>query len=171
MSFGGQKYDDSPKAVYEHMLEDPYFTSYELIWGFTDPKKYDFVKCEKIKVDTLKFYITAISSHIWITNSSIERGLHLKNKNCIEINTWHGTPLKKMGNDINNNQSYSSHSSKSQKSTIYCAQSEYDRSIFERFFNISKENILLSDLPRNDVLLKYSQNQINEIKKCSVFQA
>lgn len=105
LSFGGQKYDDSPKVLYEYILQDEYFRDYELIWGFTNPEAYD-VSCKKVRIDTLRFYIVAVSAHIWIDNSSMERGLHLKKKNCIEINTWHGTPLKKMGDEVEQDYSY-----------------------------------------------------------------
>ena len=96
MSFGGQKYDDSPKVLYEAIQNDSFFESYELIWGFTDPDKYPEIT-KKVKVDTLSFYKTALSAHIWVNNSSVTRGLKLKRKGIFEINTWHGTPLKKNG--------------------------------------------------------------------------
>ena len=163
MSFGGQKFDDSPKALYDAICQDPFFKDYTLVWGFTEPLKHN-VSCKKVKVDTVGFYKAALSSGIWINNSSVSRGLNLKGKGIFEINTWHGTPLKKMGNDIVNNQSYSTNSKKDMN-VIYCSQSEYDREIFTRLFNTVKEQILISDLPRNDMLLMYSDEKINMIKR------
>lgn len=165
MSFGGQKYDDSPKVIYERIIHDGFFRDYEFIWGFTDPAAHE-VSCKKVKVDSFRFYITAISSHIWINNSSVERGLSLKRKDCIEINTWHGTPLKKAGDDIEHNYSYSDTGTAKKGSlpTIYCAQSEYNREIFVRFFHTSKEQIILSDLPRNDTLFEYDSVRISKLK-------
>ena len=164
MSFGGQKYDDSPKELYERMKSDTFFAGYEFIWGFTRPDKFD-IGCKKIKVDTIRFYIIALSCKIWINNSSVERGLKLKRNKTIEINTWHGTPLKKMGADIVNYKGYRSKARRRKGKTIYCSQSDYDREIFIRLFNTEKENILLSDLPRNDSLLSYSEEQKALIRK------
>ena len=158
MSYGGQKYDDSPKVIYEAMRKDKSFDEYTFVWGFTNPEKYDALNCEKVKVDTIKFYVSALSSGVWINNSSVCRGLKLKRKDILEVNTWHGTPLKKMGQDILSNQSYS-HAQKS-FNTIYCAQSEYDQAIFARLFSAEKEDILLSDLPRNDVLVHVDENRV-----------
>lgn len=164
MAFGGQKFDDSPKELFLKIKNDPYFKDYELIWGFTNPQKFG-VDCKKVKVDTIKFYITAMSSRIWINNSSVERGLHLRRSKTIEVNTWHGTPLKKMGSDIHDYKGYKGKSRKKKKGTrIFCAQSEYDRDIFARVFGWNKESFVVSDLPRNDVLLKYTEKQKNEIR-------
>lgn len=164
MSYGGRKFDDSPKALYEAIKADDFFKDYELVWGFLNPQDFNDLGLKTIKVDTLKFYITAISSHIWIDNSSVERGLNLRTKNTLEINTWHGTPLKKMGNDIQGNSGYSS-DSKIKWKIIYCSQSEYDREIFSKLFKTEKENILISDLPRNDKLLNLNNFNLGEIKE------
>lgn len=164
MSFGGQKFDDSPKALYDAMKEDPFFKDYTFVWAFTDPNRYGNIGCKSVKVDTFAFYVTALTSTLWINNSSVTRGLNLKRNGIFEINTWHGTPLKKMGKDIVNNQSYSS-ANKWNEDIIYCAQSEYDQEIFTRLFNTRKENIVVSDLPRNDSLLRYTEDKIKEIKR------
>lgn len=163
MSFGGQKYDDSPKALYEKMKNDPFFKDYEFIWAFREPSKFQ-LDCKVVKADTFKFYKAALSSGMWITNSSVERGLKLRRKKIIEINSWHGTPLKKMGNDIQENHSFRN-KNKKKGVRIYCSQSEYDQEIFTRLFNTTKENILISDLPRNDALLEYTSERCDEIKK------
>ena len=164
MSFGGRKYDDSPKALYEAMKKDPYFSEYKMVWGFINPDDFKGLELNAVKVDTLKFYILALSSRIWINNSSVERGLELRRKNTIEINTWHGTPLKKMGLDMNTQKGYITNLAK-KGTIIYCSQSEYDRDIFVKLFNTKKENILLCDLPRNDCLAKFESNDVYNIKK------
>lgn len=164
MSYGGRKFDDSPKALYETIKADAFFKDYELVWGFLNPQDFNALGLKTVKVDTLKFYITAISSHIWINNSSVERGLNLRTKSTLEINTWHGTPLKKMGNDIQGNSGYSA-GSKAKGKILYCSQSEYDREIFSRLFKTKKENILISDLPRNDKLLNLNNFNLSEIKE------
>ena len=163
MSFGGQKYDDSPKALYEVIKDDPFFCDYELIWAFSFPEKFLEVGSRKVKVDTLEFYKTALTAGIWINNSSVTRGLNLKRRETFELNTWHGTPLKKMGGDIQFNHSYS-YRSKRVGTTVYCSQSEYDREIFTRLFGTDKTHILISDLPRNDSLLKYKNSDLAEIR-------
>ena len=162
MSFGGQKFDDSPRALFEAMKNDPFFADYELIWGFTQPEKFSPVGAGKVKVDTFGFYKAALSSRIWITNSSVQRGLKLKRRGVVEVNTWHGTPLKKLGDDFTGK---TTAIKKRHDGTIYASQSEYDREIFTRLFHTAKENILLTDLPRNDALLSYTEKDKEGIKK------
>lgn len=163
MSFGGRKFDDSPKALYDAVIADEAFADYKPVWGFLQPENFKDLGLDTVKVDTLKFYITAISAKIWINNSSVERGLNLRTENTLEINTWHGTPLKKMGADIEKNKSFTS-KAKMLGQRYFCAQSEYDREIFTRLFNTNSENIILSDLPRNDKLVNSNGFKLTDIR-------
>lgn len=163
MSFGGQKFDDSPKAIYDWVLNDDFFANYSFIWVFNNPNDFNIPKGKKIKNDSLKFYKEAISCGVWINNSSVQRGLRLKSKKTIEINTWHGTPLKKMGRDVAQNQSFTSYQ-KERGITVHCAQSTFDSKIWERFFNTTQQNIIISDLPRNDRLSHFEENEILDIR-------
>ncbi len=163
-SFGGRKYDDSPKVIYERMLSDERFKNYKLIWAFINPEKVQLPDDIKIKCDTLKYYITALKARVWITNSSIERGLSFKGKNTLYFNTWHGTPIKKMGSDISSdNTSFKSKG----KNTIdvFTAQGEFEADIFSRVFNIPFEKIEVIGLPRNDVYVNHDENYRNELRK------
>ena len=51
-SYAGRKYDDSPKAIFDVMKNDPRFEGYKLVWAFHDPEVYDVAGAEKIKTDT-----------------------------------------------------------------------------------------------------------------------
>lgn len=165
-SFGGRKYDDSPKALYDEICTRDEFKNYKLIWAFVDPNKHNIPRGEKVKIDTISFIKVLLQSKIWISNSGIDRGLELKRKGVIKVETWHGTPLKKICGEENQN-SFKKYKNlnKKDKETIRCSQSSYDREIFSRIFNADKESILLSDLPRNDNLLKYTIKEIENIKE------
>ena len=68
ISFGGKKFDDSPKVLYEAMLIDSRFDGYNFIWAFQNPDKYIIPRGKKIKTDTISYYITALQARCWITN-------------------------------------------------------------------------------------------------------
>lgn len=166
-SFGGRKYDDSPKAIYEEVCSRHEFDDWKLIWAFVDPDKHDIPRGDKIKVDTPHFFKTLLSSKVWISNSGMDRGIDLMRKCNIRVETWHGAPLKKIGGEENQNSFGSnpqSYHGKLDADTIRCAQSEFDREIFARINHAERSAILLCDLPRNDGLFKYSANAISEIK-------
>ncbi len=148
--FGGRKYDDSPRAVYEYMREDKRFAGYRFVWAFHRPGEFEVPGAQKIRSDSLRYFITAMKARVWITNSSIERGLSLKRKWTHHINTWHGTPIKHMGYDIGGwspvGQPLSNHDRQN-------AQSKFEADVFSRAFNIPYERMLIVGYPRNDVLI------------------
>ena len=163
-SFGGKKYDDSPKAVYEKMCNDIRFKDYRFVWAFHNPDSFDVPGASKIKTDSLEYFLTALRASIWITNSSLERGLNFKPKDTLYVNTWHGSTIKKMGIDIDKNNS-SFQSLGKMKVDIMTAQNEEQANIFSRVFDIPRENFLVCGLPRNDFLLSTTSDYIDRIKK------
>lgn len=163
-SFAGRKFDDSPKAIFEEMKKDPRFKDYRLVWAFHQPEKFEVEGAEKIKTDCFTYFKTALAARVWITNSSVERGLNFKGKNTFYLNTWHGTPIKKMGSDIaTGNSSFKSKGGS--RIDIMMSQSRYETEVFSRSFNIPKENFLEAGLPRNDILANYSQEDRDSIRE------
>lgn len=166
-SFGGRKFDDSPKAIYEEICNNSKFKDWKLIWAFIEPDSFYIPRGEKVKVDTKDFFKALLKCHVWISNSGMSRGIGFKRKRTIRVETWHGTPLKKIGGEENQNSLGGRKVKKTKKpdaETIRCAQSEFDQTIFERIFNADKSAILLCDLPRNDNLLSYDLNDIQTIR-------
>lgn len=165
--FGGRKFDDSPKALYDSMCKSEYFKDWNFIWAFVNPDDFYIPRGEKVKIDTLSFFKALLSSKVWISNSGMARGINIHRRGIVEVETWHGTPLKKIGGEEHQNSMAPDRNKKKKKidgTTIRCAQSEYDRNIFARIFAAQKEAILLCDLPRNDCLLKYTQDDNNRIR-------
>ena len=163
-SFGGKKFDDSPKALFDAMADDPRFSDKKIVWAFHEPEKFDVEGAEKIKTDTFTYFKTALKARCWITNSAIERGLGFKGKNTFYFNTWHGTPIKKMGADISSeNQSFKSKSKSGVD--VMTAQSDFEADVFSRVFGIARENFLMCGLPRNDALVKYTEEEKSAIRK------
>lgn len=168
-SFGGRKFDDSPKALYDSMCNNDYFKDWEFIWAFVDPEKYVLNRGKKVKIDTKSFFRMLLSSKICISNSGMARGISFHRKGIIEVETWHGTPLKKIGGEEHQNSMapdrIKKFKGKLDSTTIRCAQSEFDREIFSRIFHADRNAILMCDLPRNDRLLRYTDDEKNMIKE------
>lgn len=163
ISFGGRKYDDSPKSIYEKMLKDERFKDYTFVWALTDLSTKVSGNAVCVKTDSFSYYYHCLSSRFWITNVSAERGLDFKTKKNLCINTWHGTPLKKICGE-ENVQNQATEKYKKNKFDLICAQSEYDQNIFSRIFKMDKSDVILSDLPRNDDLVDYDVKKIDKIK-------
>lgn len=161
-SFGGKKYDDSPKAIYEAMKQDSRFEGYRLLWAFHEPEKFPEV-VDKIKTDTPQYFATALRARVWITNSSMQRGLNFCGRHTFRFNSWHGTPMKRMGLD-----------KKSQKNDpryrenfddIMLAQSNYEVEKMSEATHMPKERFRLYGLPRNDILAFVTFEQVKCARK------
>lgn len=159
-SFGGKKYDDSPRVIFEYIITQKKYEKYKIYWAFDNPEKFEIKKAEKIKVNSLKYFIIALKAKYWITNSAIEKGLKFKNKNTIYINTWHGTTIKKMGKDAPE----TAFKFKTSKYDVMYAQSQYDIDIFSKAFELPKDIFALVGLPRNDELFNVNEKEIQEIR-------
>ena len=163
-SFAGRKYDDSPKAIFEEMRKDPRFKGYRLVWAFHQPEKFQVDGAEKIKTDGMHYFRTALAARVWVTNSSVERGLHFKGKNTFYLNTWHGSPIKKMGSDIAaDNQSFGTKSEN--LVDIMNTQSYFEADIFSRCFGIPRDHFIEVGLPRNDALANYTTEEREQIRR------
>lgn len=164
ISFGGKKFDDSPRSIYDEMLKDHRFDGYELVWAFNSPSSYQIPRGRKIKVDTFEYYRTALKARVWITNSSVERGLDFKGKKTFYFDTWHGSPIKLMGTDIDaSNTSF--HGKGSWDVDIMTAQGTFDVDVFSRVFNISRDRFRVVGLPRNDMYAHFSLERVSFLKK------
>ena len=49
-SFGGRKFNDSPRVLFNAMLNDPRFVGYQFVWAFEKPDEFNIpgAKCIKI---------------------------------------------------------------------------------------------------------------------------
>lgn len=159
-SFGGKKYDDSPRVIFEYMKTQEKYKKYKIYWAFHNPNNFEVDGAIKIKSDTLKYFIIALKAKYWITNSAIERGLKFKNKKTIYINTWHGSAIKKMGIDAPN----SAFRFNTSKYDIMYAQSKYDIDIFTNAFELPRNIFVLAGLPRNDELYNVTEKEIENIR-------
>lgn len=161
--FGGKKYDDSPRTIYEQMFLDSRFDEYRLVWAFLQPDKHDIPRGEKVKIDTFHFYKIALKSRVWVTNSSVERGLSFKKNKTFYYNSWHGSAIKKMGSDIQkSNDGFRSKGSS--KVDVMAAQGKFDVDLFSRVFGIQSDKFQITGLPRNDRLADYSGDYRNKLR-------
>lgn len=105
----GKKYACSPKALYQAMCADPYYKDWEIVWAFREPEKYQ--KLEKygerqqkphtrvVRYRSREYYRAYASAKFWVTNSRLPRELQPK-EGQEYIQCWHGTPLKRLGYDL-----------------------------------------------------------------------
>lgn len=163
ISYGGQKYDDSPRAVYEYLQKHPISSSQRLIWAFTDPNEFPQIT-SKVKVDTLRYYIMALRAGFWITNSSASRGLNFKKKRTKNILFQHGlTGIKKIGVDIQQPEKAFKIGFNEQFDAIF-VEGKKEIPLLTHAWQKGPSIFHLTGLPRNDDLAVVSNNEIEAIK-------
>lgn len=155
VSFGGRRCTDSPKAIYDYMLNDPRFNGYKLVWGLLNPQDFPGIK-DKVKLDTLNYYIVSLKARCWITNVLIERGLNYKGKNTFYLYTGHGSPIKKCGPDENNKDHFRSAAKSSFDACL--AQSNFEKEVRSRVLFIPIDQVYLTGAPTNDILSNYDED-------------
>ena len=163
VSFGGKKYDDSPLAIYKWMLSDSRFDSYKFVWAFENPDSIIIPKGDKVKIDSIEYFITMLKATVWITNSSVTRGLRFKSRKTFYLNTWHGSPIKHMGSDINSHKEDMTMYKKKSVYDIFLSQSKFEGDIFMKKFNIPEESMKIIGYPRNDELVCADETRREEI--------
>ncbi|MGG1572268.1 bifunctional glycosyltransferase/CDP-glycerol:glycerophosphate glycerophosphotransferase [Fictibacillus sp. NRS-1165] len=151
-SFLGKNYSDSPKYIYEEMLKSK--KGYKFVWIFNEKRKIPG-NARQVKRFSLAYYYYLATSKYWVSNSRLP--MHLdKRPGNIYLQTWHGTPLKRLVFDMNDvysaNPDYKKHFYKQSRRWDYLiAANQYSSEIFRSAFKYEKE-MLEFGYPRNDIL-------------------
>ena len=148
----GKTYGDSPKVLFDCIKADPDFSGFKFIWAFEDPDKFEVEGAKKVKLNSIKYFLETMRSGVWITNVDMQRGLHYKSKKTLSINTWHGIPIKVIGNAQKTRNDYNYYDV-----DMLCCSCPFERDVFIRDFNVPGDVIVQCGMPRNDELYHITQ--------------
>lgn len=167
-SFGGKSYSCSPRAIYEELQRvDP---SYTCVWSFNDPSSKEIVgNGKKVKRFSLRYYYYMATSKYWVINARVPKYIK-KRDETVYVQTWHGTPLKRLAADMKEVHMPGTSTSTYKKNFYEEAQrwdylvspNDYSTEIFKRAFHFNKE-VLDVGYPRNDLFYKEEINNPTSI--------
>ncbi|KAF1297231.1 CDP-glycerol glycerophosphotransferase [Enterococcus sp. JM4C] len=169
-SFNGKVPGDNPLAIYQKLLDQP-AGDFKIFWSikpqFVEETRRQFPEISIVTRFSLQWLKLLPRAKFWIFNSRMPVWLK-KNKNTTYIQTWHGTPLKKLALDIeevhipgNDTKKYQQEFSEEAARWDYLiAPNQYSEDIFKRAFQF-KNACLEIGYPRNDVL--YTENNTESI--------
>lgn len=174
-SFNGKLPSDNPYYIYLELKKQQ--LDWDLVWGVKpslyDKAKKEFPDFKFIKRFSLKWLFFTPRSQFWVFNARMPHWLK-KNKGTTYIQTWHGTPLKKLGLDIETVSMPGTDNSVYKREFIFessrwdylIAPNEYSKKIFKRAFGF-KNKFLDTGYPRNDILVqkKNDDNYKRQLKK------
>lgn len=164
ISYGGQKYDDSPKVVYEYLQKNPVSPAHQFVWAFIDPDKFPQIP-NKVKVDTPAYYLTALRAGIWITNSSASRGLNFRKKHTKNYMFTHGmTGIKKIGADIQSSDKAFKIGFEEYFDAIF-VEGKKEIPLLVQAWGKNPEVFHTTGLPRNDDLATVTEEEIRSIEE------
>src|SRR5690606_36545667 len=104
-SFHGKNMSCNPYAIFKRLLDHPDFKDYHHIWVLND--KANCIDKELLKLDNVEFvkvnsqlYLKYLASCKFLINNTSFPPYFIKKTGQIYLNTWHGTPLKTLGKDM-----------------------------------------------------------------------
>ena len=161
-SFNGKTYSDNPRYLFEYMRDDEEFADYHFVWAFKKQKEISGTK--SVKLNSLRYYYLLTKAKYWVFNDKMHTYYYKKSEQ-IYLQTWHGTPLKRLGHDIfdNGNTYYRSRLSYKKMLESYDQDSwrwdflispnVFASQAFVSAFKIREEKVLEVGYPRVDYLV------------------
>lgn len=157
-SFLGKQYSDSPRAIYEYLKE--HHPEYTMYWS-VDPRFAEGFTAKGIPYVnrfSVKWLFLMATAKFWVTNSRMPLWIP-KPKHTIYLQTWHGTPLKKLANDMDEvlmpgttTEKYKQNFYQESRNWDYLiSPNRYSTEIFRRAFQFEKQ-LIETGYPRNDIL-------------------
>ncbi len=169
----GRNYTGNIKAIYEEMVSLGMDKTYKCIWIFEDTNTAIIGEAKRIKRSRIMYYYYMSVMHILVTDCRQPMYI-IKRNGASFIQTWHGTPLKKLALDMDdvsmsgeiNIEKYKTNFKNNAATWDYLvSQNKFSTNTFRRAFAYNKE-ILEIGYPRNDVLFSHNNlDYINKIKK------
>lgn len=161
-TFMGKSYADSPKYIYEYLAKN-YPGKYKFVWVLNDPKEKlpyggivvkRFSKKYAYYLGVSKYFVFNVRQPLWFR----------KREEQVFLETWHGTPLKRLAFD----QEEVTAASPTYKAQFYRQKQEWDYLIAPNKFSsdIFKScfmydgNMLETGYPRNDLLSSANRDEI-----------
>ena len=178
--FSGRGYSDSPRALYEYMASREEYAAYRYVWVFQDPDRFRWLEERYPNTTVVAWagpaYQKAMAvAKYWIFNYRVSDHIWPR-PDQVYLECWHGTPLKRLGYDLDTQGNVmNSVSEIRQKYDLDADKFRYILSpspfATEKFISawnlraIGKENAVIQEgYPRNDFLINHIQADVDRVK-------
>lgn len=178
-SFNGKYYTDSPKAIYLYMKSNPEFKNYKFVWAFSEPENHKDLECENtiiVKQGSKSYEKYLSMAKYWVTNHRVYDYIYPK-KSQIYVQCWHGTPLKRLGFDLQKTDNalntlkemQHKYLIEAKKLNYMVSPSKFTSEKLCSAFNLKKvhkeNSIIEQGYPRNDFLYNHTEEDVKRIKQ------
>ncbi len=161
--FFGKTYGDNPKGIYEYIAKNMP-EGYRLIWSMEKPGHSNIPYAHKtVKRNGLR-YAYYLARCKYIVFNTKQPGWMKKRDGQVFVETWHGTPLKRLAFDMEDNFS----ASPGYKQQIYGLTRKWDYLVSANSFSTEKfrscfmykGKMLEYGYPRNDILHRPDRDEV-----------
>jgi CDP-glycerol glycerophosphotransferase len=150
----GRSFGDSPRYIYEELRRRG--LPYEYVWSYATDVSHFPTGVKLVRRGSWAYHLAVATAGFWVDNQGFPGGMQ-KRRGTTYLQTWHGTTLKKMGEDT---PTFKRLPAEVQARTweqvarwdYYLARTEYDVQTVYRAFSADAE-VLRYGLPRNDLLV------------------
>jgi CDP-glycerol glycerophosphotransferase len=198
-SYMGRSYSCNPKALYQEMLHDPKYRGYEFVWVFRQPLIEQLARfaCDQtetsrmfsvsdveelkhariIRYASTEYHRVYAQAKCWITNSILPTYLSPSIKQFL-LQTWHGTPFKRLGFDLADGVESGMFSIKevrqryrneAERVDAFLSPSLFCTEKFISAFDLATINkadqVIETGYPRNDFLSTFTERDVAETKR------
>lgn len=176
ISFHGRGYSDNPKAIHQYMRSQACYKDYKCIWAIKKNKGVTIEGAKVIKYFSIPYFYYLARSKYWICNCKLPQYV-LKKKSQIYLQTWHGTPLKRLAHDIivpegttfyrsgiTEEEMCGTYDNDVEKYTYMISPNKFCTEVFQSAFRINRERLIETGYPRNDFIVNITQKEIDLIK-------
>ena len=177
ISFHGRGYSCNPKYLHKYLLSNEKYKDYKFVWAVKKGKGKEISSAKVIRYNSVKYFYYLAKSKYWIVNCKLPRHI-LKKENQVYLQTWHGTPLKRLAHDIqigSDAKFYRTGVSKKEMTDTYdidvkrynylISPNKFSTEKFQSAFKIERNRIIETGYPRNDYLTNITDSEINNLKE------
>lgn len=181
-SFQARRYADSPRAIYEYLMSHEKYNDLRFIWAFRGSIMDDYMwlndndRTTVIRFGSDEYYETYAVAKYWINNSRFLQAM-VPRDGQIVVQTWHGTPLKRIGCDIEvegdcakytKEDVIRQYTTDSSKYTYLISPSKFCTEKFTTAFGLDrldKKDVFIEEgYPRNDFLNTFTEEDVKRVK-------
>lgn len=152
----GKNYTGNPKYLYEYMISNPKYSDFKFVWTYPDVDS-NKIPGNPILVErgTSEYFYYLAKAKYWVNN--IRFPVNQKRQGTVYLQTWHGTPLKKLGFDIEcegpEKQEFGNLYRESQNWDYFLADNDYGADKLVNAFRF-KKTLIKEGYPINDIFYK-----------------
>ncbi|OKJ23449.1 glycosyl transferase [Streptomyces sp. CB00316] len=152
-SFDGRQFSDSPRAIHRELVSRE--LDIEHLWVVRDQQAAVPEGVRPIALHSAEWHEALARSRWVVTNTHLPRWFERSEGQCV-VQTWHGTPLKRIGRDLagtpHADAAYmASMEQRSAQWSVLVSPNSFSTPVLRRAFGYSGE-VLESGYPRNDLL-------------------